>query len=164
MNWSILRQNADRVAAAALSVFGVLWVVAAANQSYFVDTPHVSLSFIPMAAGAILALLAGIVALSRSRPHALTEGLDDDTVDAGEPAAHGVLRAVLALVALVAYALVLDRVHALITTFGLMCVALYLSGEPLRPRLFVVAAIVAGLLYAMFVLWLGVPLPGSRFR
>ncbi len=40
-----LRERANRIAAGILLAFGIFWVVAAARQSYFVDTPHVSLSF-----------------------------------------------------------------------------------------------------------------------
>jgi hypothetical protein len=50
-----------------------------------------------------------------------------------------------------------------VSTFLITAVGLYLTGEPLKPRLLLVAAVICGLLFWVFVLWLGVPLPGGRF-
>lgn len=160
-----LRGYADRIAAAALASFGVFWMIAAARQSYFVDTPYVSLSFLPMAGGAILALLSAFVALRPTRPETAPDRPADSeaTGTARSQESAGALRAALAIAALTAYAILLPRVHSLMTTFGLLVVGLALSGEPLRPKLLLVAAFAALLLYGIFVIWLGVPLPGGRY-
>lgn len=160
-----LQRHADRIAGGALAGFGIFWIIAAARQSYFVDTPYVSLSFLPMAGGAILTLLSAFVVLRPTRPEAAPDApADAAAADTARPrASGGLLRAALAIVALLAYAILLPRVHSLLTTFGLLVVGLALSGEPLRPKLLLIAAFAALLLYGIFVIWLGVPLPGGRY-
>jgi hypothetical protein len=158
------RRNADRVAATALTAFGVFWMIAAARQTYFVDTPHISLSFLPFAAGAVLTLLSICIIFrpSQARPESEAPG-DQSEIQATDADRGGTLRVIFALLTLVVYAILLPRVHSLLTTFGIMVVSLALSGEPLRPRLFIIAAVAAILLYLIFVIWLGVPLPGGLY-
>ena len=161
MSNPVAARRLDRIVSALFATFGVFWMIASARQKYFVDTPHVSLSFLPFVSGAILAVLCGYIALRPDSAATRAEPLGDQEAEATPPGA--MVRVALTFAALLGYAFVLPRVHALITTFVLVVVGLILSGEQVRVRLFVIAAIIALLLFAIFVIWLGVPLPGSRF-
>ncbi len=74
----------------------------------------------------------------------------------------GQLRVIGALAALLLYIVFLSQLHFFINTFLLSAAGLALSGEPLKPRLPVIAALISGVLFAIFIYWLEIPLPGSR--
>ena len=156
------KQRADRIAAAIFACFGAFWMIAALRQHFIVDTRYLSLSFLPFAAGAILTLLCGYLAIKPQEPD---EESDTSSAD-GDLTAQwraGAIRVALAFVALIVYAIALPNIHSLLTTFAIAVVGLALTGEPLRPRLFIIAAVIAAVLFAIFVMWLGVPLPGAEF-
>lgn len=153
----------DRIGAAAFALFGLLWMIAAARQQYFVDTPHVSLSFLPIVAGGLLTILAGYTALRPEAPAAaVVIPPESSESDEGTPG-NRTLHVILVFVALLIYAALMPHVHSLVVTFLLMVAGLALCGEPLRPRLLIIAAVIALLLYGIFVMWLAIPVPGSRF-
>ena len=62
---------------------------------------------------------------------------------------------------LLVYIVILPSVHYLISTFFLTAAGLYLARERFGVRLFLLAAVMSGLFFAIFVRGLGVPLPGS---
>ena len=64
--------------------------------------------------------------------------------------------------ALLVYVLLLPHLHFFINTFLISVVGLAVTGEPLKPRLLLVAGVISGALFAIFIFWLQIPLPGSR--
>jgi hypothetical protein len=115
--------------------------------------------FLPFWAGVILTVIAGglIVGAIRAR---IGNRIVSDTGSRLLEIGH--LRVVGTLAALLVYIVLLSRLHFFINTFLLSAVGLALSGQPLKPRLLVVAALISGALFAIFIYWLEIPLPGSR--
>jgi hypothetical protein len=148
------------VFAAILTLFGVFWVWASSDLPNRQQTAYLSQGFLPITAGILLAGLSALLFLStwltKSRP---SEELDRARLF--DPRGEALAAAIFA--ALLAYILILPHVHYLISTFALMAVGLVLSGEPLRPRLIVIAAVMAGLFFGLFIYALQLPLPGSRY-
>jgi putative tricarboxylic transport membrane protein len=142
-----------------LALFGIFWMVAANNIPNKLGFGSLGPGFLPFWAGAIMTLIAG--------------GLIVETVRArrgnGAPPATGTrfmdrnrLRVYGTMAALLLYIIFLPLLHFFINTFLLSAAGLALSGEPLRPRLLVIAALISGVLFAIFIYWLQIPLPGSR--
>jgi hypothetical protein len=146
--------------AAVLTVFGLFWVWASSDLPNRQQTAYLSQGFVPITAGFLLAGLAALLFLStwftKARPAA---ELGKEPLF--QPRAEMLAAAVFA--ALLVYIIVLPHVHYAISTFLLMAVGLALSGEPFRPRLFVIAAAMTALFYAIFIYGLQLALPGSIF-
>lgn len=144
--------------AAVLTLFGLFWIYASADLPSRTQTAYLSQGFLPLTAGILLAVLSALLFIStwrtKSRPAA---ELGKERLF--EPGTEGRGAAVFGI--LLVYILILPHVHYLISTFVLMAAGLYTAREPIGLRLPVLAAAMAGLFFAIFVLGLGVPLPGS---
>ena len=142
-----------------LALLGIFWMVAATRIPNKTGFGSLGPGFLPFWAGVILTAIAGglIVGAIRAR-------IGKRTVSkAGSPFLEiGHWRVVGTLAALLVYIALLSRLHFFINTFLLSAVGLALSGEPLKPRLLVIAALISGALFAIFIYWLEIPLPGSR--
>jgi hypothetical protein len=146
--------------AAVLTLFGIFWVWASSDLPDRQQTAYLSQGFVPITAGFMLAGLSALLFLStwltKARPAA---ELGKEPLF--QPRAEMLAAAVFA--ALLVYILVLPYVHYAISTFLLMAVGLALSGEPLKPRLLLIAAAMTALFYAIFIYGLQLALPGSIF-
>lgn len=147
--------------AAVLTLFGLFWIYASADLPSRQQTAYLSQGFLPITAGILLAVLAALLFIStwltKSKP----------AVELGkeplfEPKAEARGAAVFAV--LLIYILILPHVHYLISTFLVMAAGLFLARERFGVRLFVIAAVMAGLFFLIFVWGLGVPLPGSGYE
>lgn len=151
---------ATLVAAAMLTAFGIFWMVASSRYVPLAQLKPIDLTFLPYWSGAVLAIVGAAMFVrfwrTPSGPTRPTEG-----PHLFEPRAQ--LRVLGALVAVALYILVLTQVHFLLSTFALIVAGLILSGEPLGPRPPLIAAIVTAVLFLIFLAWLAVPLPGSRY-
>jgi len=146
---------------AVLTLFGLFWVYASSDLPSRQQTAYLSQGFLPITAGILLAALAALLFVStwltKSRPAA---ELGKEPLFEPKTEARGA--AVFAI--LLVYILILPHVHYLISTFLLMVAGLYIARERVGLRLFVLAAAMAGVFFAIFVWGLGVPLPGSGYE
>jgi hypothetical protein len=144
--------------AAILTLFGIFWVWASSDLPDRQQTAYLSQGFLPITAGVLLAGLSAVLLVStwlkKSRPPAELGREPLFQRDAE-------LRAAGIFVALAAYILLLPHLHYLINTFLLMLIGLWIAREPLRPRLFFLAAFMSVLFYGIFVWGIRLPLPGS---
>ena len=148
------------VFAAILTLFGLFWVWAASDLPSRQQTAHLTQGFLPTTAGILLAGLAALLFLATWRtPSRPPEELGREPLF--EPRAQ--IRGAAVFGALFVYILFLPHIHYLLSTFALMAVGLALAREPIRPRLFLLAAAMSALFYAIFVWGLQIALPGSRF-
>lgn len=147
--------------AAVLTLFGLFWLYASADLPSRQQTAYLSQGFVPIVAGILLAGLAAMLFVSTwmtaSKPPA---ELGKEPLFEPKAEARGAAVFFLLLV----YILILPHVHYLISTFLLMLAGLYLARERFGVRLFVLAAVMAGLFFLVFVWGLGVPLPGSGYE
>jgi hypothetical protein len=151
-------RTATMVFAVVLMMFGLFWVYASSDLPSRQQTAYLSQGFLPITAGFLLAGLSLLLLIgtwmTRSRPAA----------ELGRPPLFemdGEARAAGIFLALLAYILLLPHIHYLLSTFLLMLVGLVIAREPLRPRLFVLAAVMSVIFYAIFVWGIKLPLPGS---
>ena len=151
---------ATMVTAAVLLALGVFWIFASLRIPTRMQVGPVSHTIVPVAAGIFLALVSTLLLVhywrTPSRP-AVELGQSPLFVPREQ------VRVLTGFLALLVYVLILPSVHYLVSTFLITAVGLYLTGEPLKLRLLLVAAVISGMLFWVFVLWLGVPLPGGRF-
>ena len=143
-----------------LLALGLFWIVASARLPSRLHTGALTQAFLPVCAGISLTVVAALLLVRtwRIAPRPVAE-LDRPPLF--EPRAQ--LRVAAGLAALLVYIMVLPVVHYLLSTFVVMAVGLALTGEPRRPRLLLRAGVMSAIVFAIFVLWLQVPLPGSRF-
>jgi hypothetical protein len=146
------------VSAAVLTLFGLFWVWASSDLPDRQQTAYLSQGFLPITAGFLLAGLSALLFVStwltRSLPAAQLgrEPLFEREAE---------LRAVGIFAVLLAYIILLPHLHYLINTFVLMLVGLWIAREPLRPRVFILAAFMSLVFYGIFVWGIQLPLPGS---
>ena len=143
-----------------LTFFGLFWVWASSDLPDRVQTAYLSQGFLPITAGFMLAGLSAILFIStwmtKSRPPAELgrQPLFERVAE---------LQAAGTFLVLLAYILLLPHLHYLINTFLLMLIGLAIAREPLRPRLFILAAVMSLLFYAIFVWAIQLQLPGSQY-
>jgi hypothetical protein len=146
--------------AAILTLFGLFWVWASSDLPDRVQTAYLSQGFLPISAGFMLAGLSAILFIStwmtKSRP-AAELGRQPLFERRAELQAAGIF------LVLLAYILLLPHLHYLINTFLLMLIGLAIAREPLRPRLFILAAVMSLIFYAIFVWGIQLQLPGSQY-
>lgn len=151
-------RTATMIFAAVMTLFGIFWIWASSDLPSRQQTAYLSQGFMPITAGILLAVLSALLLVStwrtKSKPAAELgkEQLFEPKREARGAAVFGVL---------LIYILILPHIHYLISTFFLMATGLYLARERFGVRLFLLAAVMAGLFFAVFVRGLGVPLPGS---
>ena len=142
-----------------LALFGIFWMIAAKNVPNKTGFGSLGPGFLPFWAGAGLAFISvalTIETLRSKRKNGPSPGKRERFFHRG----YGLV--LLTVIALLIYIMLLSRLHFFINTFLLAAAGLALSGEPLRPRLLLVAALISFVLFAIFVFWLQIPLPGSR--
>lgn len=142
-----------------LVLFGLFWAYAATRVPVRADLTSISPGFVPFWGGVALAACALALAVVWWRRPAQPPAPGEEPLF--EPT--GQVRVLAGLVALGAYIALLESVHFFITTFAVSAVGLALAGQPLGWRLLAYALAIAGLIFGIFVWWLEVPLPGSRF-
>jgi hypothetical protein len=144
--------------AAVLTLFGIFWVWASSDLPDRQQTAYLSQGFLPITAGVLLAGLSALLFVSTWLTKAVPPAQLGREPLFGWDAE---LRAVGIFVALAVYIFLLPHLHYLINTFILMLVGLAIAREPLRPRLFILAAFMSVLFYGIFVWGIKLPLPGS---
>jgi putative tricarboxylic transport membrane protein len=142
-----------------LALFGIFWMASALNIPNKTGFGSLGPGFLPFWAGMIMTLIAGglIVGTIRERIAKRANSSIGDLLPG-----KGQLRVVGTLAALLVYIVLLPVLHFFINTFLLSAAGLALSGEPLKLRLPVFAALISAALFAIFIYWLEIPLPGSR--
>ena len=142
-----------------LAVFGIFWMIAAKNVPNKTGFGSLGPGFLPFWAGASLVFISVGLMIETLRTKHRNQSAPEKTVGFFH---RGHWLVLLTIIALLIYIILLSRLHFFINTFLLAAVGLALSGEPLRPRLLLVAALISFVLFAIFVFWLQIPLPGSR--
>ena len=142
----------------ALLAFGLFWTYAASLVPVRTSFSSIPPGLFPFYAGLLLAAAGLALAIAYFRRPAVPNTSNEDALDGAS-----LMRVAGLMVALLVYILLLERVHAFITTALLCAVGLAICGMPLRPKLVIAAVLMAGLFFGIFVWWLDVPLPGSRF-
>jgi putative tricarboxylic transport membrane protein len=146
--------------AGVLMLFGLFWIWASSDLPSRQQTAYLSQGFMPITAGILLACLSALLLYTTWR----TRGVP--------PAALGreplferrtETLAVAIFAALLGYIILLPVVHFALTTFLLIVAGLVIAREPIRPRLFLLAAFMTAAFYAIFIWGLDLPLPGSRY-
>lgn len=151
-------RTATMIFAAVMMLFGIFWIWASSDLPSRQQTAFLSQGFLPITAGILLATLSALLLFStwrtESKPAAELgkDQLFEPKREARGAAVFGVL---------LVYILILPHVHYLFSTFFLMLTGLYLARERFGVRLFLLAAVMSGLFFAIFVRGLGVALPGS---
>jgi len=143
----------------ALAAFGIFWMAAAKNVPDKTGFGSLGPGFLPFWAGASLVFISVALMITTLR----SKSRDKNPAQAKEAFWHrGHILVLLTMLALLVYVLLLPRLHFFVNTFLLSAVGLALSGEPLKPRLLLVAGLISAFLFGVFVFWLQIPLPGSR--
>ena len=147
--------------AAVLTLFGIFWLWASSDLPDRQQTAYLSQGFLPITAGILLTGLSAILLigtwLKKGRPAAVL-GKSPLFTPSGERLAAGVF------IILLLYIIILPHVHYALSTFLLTVAGLALAGEsPRRPRLYIIAAAMTAIFYAIFVYGIQLPLPGSQF-
>lgn len=146
------------VFSAVLVAFGAFWAFEALKLPSHSAFVSISPGLLPTGAGIVM-MLAGIaLAAVYWRHPAVPDDPANPLFDI-----RGQLRVLAMLAILLGYILVIDRFHYALTTFVAMAAGLAVASEPLRWPLPLKAAAIAGFMFVVFILWLDVPLPGSRF-
>jgi hypothetical protein len=150
------------VISALFVAFGLFWSHAATQIPERTSFNAIPPSLLPFWAGLFFAFMGAVIFIGawRSAPsdRALTEEEAELAVDR-----KGLIRVGLMMAGLLVFILFFEKIHYAITTFFITAVGLAIAGEPIRPRLFIVAAAIAGSFFLIFIYWLKVPLPGSRY-
>jgi putative tricarboxylic transport membrane protein len=138
----------DRAVGVGMALVGLIGVALGSQLREGTATGGPGARFLPVLLGLIVAVLGAGIAL---RPGASEVG------DA--PAAGGAGRVAWTLGALAAYVLVLEPLGFLLATAPFLVVLFLAYGERRWPVVLAVALGATGATYALFALWLGVPLP-----
>ena len=139
----------DRAVGAAMAAVGLVAVALGSQLREGTATGGPGARFLPVLLGLLVAVLGVGIAF---RP-VVPEG------DADAPASGGPGRVAWTLGALVAYVLVLGRLGFLLATAPFLVVLLLAYGEQRWAVVLAVALGATGATYALFAVWLGVPLP-----
>lgn len=142
-----------------LALFGIFWMIAAKNVPNKTGFGSLGPGFLPFWAGASLVGISLALAIDTLRAKLKVKA---EPVKTTKDEYRGYALVLLTIVALLIYIILLSRLHFFVNTLLLAAAGLALSGEPLRPRLLLVAALISFVLFAIFVFWLQIPLPGSR--
>lgn len=155
-------RTAMLVLSATFICFGLFWSYAATGVPARTQFSSIPPGMLPFWAGIFFAFMGVILFVATLRRPVSDRPIDPET-DTEAVDLKGVLRVALMMAALLVFILFLEKVHYAITTFFITAAGLAISGEPIRPKLFIIAAVVAALFFLIFIYWLGVPLPGSRY-
>lgn len=147
------------VLSALFVVFGLFWSYAALGVPTRTAFSSISPGLLPFWAGLFFAFMGVVLFLQAWRNPASEHVAEEDA----STDLRGILRVSLMMAALLGFIVALEHVHYAISTFFITVAGLAISGEPIRTRLFLIAAAISGLFFLIFIFWLGVPLPGSRY-
>lgn len=150
------------VLSALFVAFGLFWSYAALGVPARTAFSSISPGFLPFWAGLFFAFMGVVLFVQAWRRPARQRPVEAGEADTALEL-KGVVRVALMMAALLGFILALEHVHYAISTFFVTAAGLAISGEPIRPRLFLIAAAISGLFFLIFIFWLGVPLPGSRY-
>lgn len=146
----MVRRPGDRAVGLGIAALGVAAAAAGFGLSEGTETGGPGTRFLPVALGVLLAVLGGAVALG-PRP-----------AGAREPSASapgGGARAGWTLLGLAVYVVAFERLGFLLATALVLAGLLVVFGERRPPVVVAVAVAATGATYALFALWLKVPLP-----
>jgi hypothetical protein len=140
---------------------GLFWIVASSQiPSKAVYVGVLTAASLPYGAGILLAIISLILLVRYWRlPSRPARELGTEPLFAPG----GMWRVVGTVITVIVYILILPVINYLVSTFLLMAVGLYFTGRPFGIRLVVIAAVSSIAFYLIFVMWLQVALPGSRF-
>jgi hypothetical protein len=133
-----------------MAVLGAAVVAAALGLPEGTETGGPGTRFLPVVLGGLLVVLGARVGFGRAPA--------GGEVAAG-PAPGGWARVVWTLAVLGAYVLAFERLGFLLATAAVVAVLLVAYGERRPPVVLAVALAATGATYALFALWLKVPLP-----
>lgn len=140
---------------------GILWIIASQRiptKALYIGV--LNAGSLPFGAGILLVIICGFLLFRYWRlPSRPARELGTEPLFAPE----GLWRVVGTVASLMIYILILPVVNYLVSTFLLMSAGLFFTGRPIGIRLFVIAAIASVAFYLIFVVWLQVALPGSKF-
>jgi putative tricarboxylic transport membrane protein len=139
------------VAAAAL---GLGTIVLAGSLREGTATGGPGARFLPVLLGGLMVLLGGIIALGRAAAPSPPSGTDA-TGDGG------LARPLVVLAAVACYALLFERLGFLLSTMPVLAFLLVVHGELRWGVVLAVSVLASAGTYALFGLWLKVPLPSG---
>jgi putative tricarboxylic transport membrane protein len=143
-----VKLSRDRLVGLAVALLGLVAVGLGSQLREGTSTGGPGTRFLPVLLGLIVAVLGAGIALRPGKP------------EAGEtPAPGGMGRVAWTLGALVAYVFAMGRVGFLLATVPFLTVLFLVYGERRWPVVLAVALGATGATYALFAVWLGVPLP-----
>lgn len=142
----------------ALAAFGLFWAIAGMNVPSRGAFVSISPAVLPTWSGVILCLSGLALAVIYLRKPVSETAADEPLFDLA-----GQIRVWLVQIVLLAYVLTLESYHYALTTFLAMLAAMAVASEPLRWPLIAKAAAITVFMFVVFILWLGTPLPGSRY-
>ena len=132
-----------------LTLLGLVAIALASRFREGTATGGPGTRFLPVLVAVIVVVLGAALALRPSASEGATEPL--------EPG--GARRAIWTLGAIVAYVLAFGRLGFVLATVPFLAVLLLVYGERRWPVVLAVALGATGVTYALFAVWLGVPLP-----
>lgn len=143
-----MKLSGDRLVGLAIALLGLVAVGLGSQLREGTSTGGPGTRFLPVLLGLIVAALGAGIALRPGEP------------EAGEaPAPGGVGRVVWTLGALAAYVFAMSRLGFLLATVPFLAVLFLVYGERRWAVVVLVALGATGATYALFAMWLGVPLP-----
>lgn len=141
-----------------LAAFGLFWTIAGMNVPSRGAFVSISPALLPTWAGAAL-VVAGLALAYVSMRKPINEDFSDEPLFD----LPGQARVWSAQLVLLVYILTLESYHFALTTFFAMTAAMVIAGEPLRWPLLLKSAAITVVIFVVFIIWLGTPLPGSRY-
>ena len=132
-----------------LALLGLVAIALASRFREGTATGGPGTRFLPVLVGVIVVVLGAALALRPSAAEGAVEPL--------EPG--GARRGIWTLAAVLAYVLAFERLGFVLATVPLLVILLLAYGERRWPVVLAVALGATGFTYALFVVWLGVPLP-----
>lgn len=149
-----------RLANLAMSVafcgLGILWIVESLRIPARQTISQVSPGFLPLWAGILVLAIAVVILIKHlmMRPRAI------ETPMVSLP---GMARIAIAVVALFAYVALLPHLHYFLNSWLVIAITLALFGQRSPVGLLVSSTVIAALLSLLFLVLLGLALPGGRF-
>jgi putative tricarboxylic transport membrane protein len=141
--------NGDRAVGLGMALLGLAAVALASRLREGTSTGGPGTRFLPVLVGVIVLLLGAALALRPSLSGPATEPLESG----------GARRGAWTLGAVLAYVIGFERLGFVLATIPFLAVLLIVYGERRWPVVLAVALGATGVTYALFAVWLGVPLP-----
>ncbi len=152
------------IVAMGFAAFGIFWMVASMKIPSSAFSDLAGSRFLPLWAGASLTFICLLLIAQTLLAGRQAGGDSMEDNEPGDEPKIQYWRTFGAFASLLLYILLLEHLHFFINTTIVSTLGLAIGGEPLRPRLLLYALIIGGIAYAIFILLLQIPLPGSRYR